>query len=463
MMRQLRAEWTKFRTVRGWVIGMALAGGFIIAFGLFPGMQGTCTDNKCKLPTGPEGHLVTDRFEFAGQTLDGDGSLTVNVTSMTGELPPGPHAEQPRQGVTPWAKAGLIIKDGTKAGSPYAAIMLTGSHGVRLQHNYLYDQAGAGAASWLRLTRSGDAITGEQSADGTHWTKVGTVVLKGLPTKVQAGLFATSPQHSEASALLSSSGPSSVTATFRQVSQQGSWSGRLEETELTGSGDIGTLVSGSSGLGVSITQALAGTFLGLVFAIVIGTTYVTSEYRRGLMRTTFSATPRRGRVLAAKAIVAGGATFVTGLIAATVAVVFGQEMLRDNGVFVHPVPTATEVRVIVGTAALLALCAVLGVAIGVLLRRSALAVTLGVTGIVLPYILAMSVLPDGAGRWLLSVSPAAAFAIQQTAVEYAHVANNYIPTEGFFPLSPWLGFTVLAGWTAVAVGLAAIVTHRRDA
>ena len=46
---------------------------------------------------------------------------------------------------------------------------------------------------WLRLTRSGDTITGYDSADGTHWTQVSTVQLTGLPATVQVGMFATSP------------------------------------------------------------------------------------------------------------------------------------------------------------------------------------------------------------------------------------------------------------------------------
>ena len=56
-------------------------------------------------------------------------------------------------------------------------MMVTGGHGVRMQYDYTHDIAGqAGQASaasprWLRLTRSGDTITGYESADGTHWTR----------------------------------------------------------------------------------------------------------------------------------------------------------------------------------------------------------------------------------------------------------------------------------------------------
>jgi hypothetical protein len=69
-------------------------------------------------------------------------------------------------------------------------------------------------------------------------------------------------------------------------------------------------------------------------------------------------------VLAAQAVVLAGVTFVTGLVAATataavVVVLLGQRVLRGNGVYVHPAPFSTELRLIAGTAALLAIAALL--------------------------------------------------------------------------------------------------------
>ena len=54
--------------------------------------------------------------------------------------------------------------------------------------------------------------------------------------------------------------------------------------------------------------------------------FITAEYRRGLIRTTLAASPRRGRVLAAKAVVLGAVTFVAGLVAAAVAVPLGERI-----------------------------------------------------------------------------------------------------------------------------------------
>ena len=186
----LHAEWTKFRTVRGWVIAMVIAV-------LLPGLLGllnhdSCSNGNntaCTIPIGPGGEAVTDSFYFLHQPLAGNGSITVRITSLTGQIMNapssghvaagpggGPATPNLHPGLEPWSKAGIIIKANTTEGSPYAAMMVTGAHGVRMQYDYTKDAAGLpGAVSaatprWLRLTRTGDRITGYDSADGAHWT-----------------------------------------------------------------------------------------------------------------------------------------------------------------------------------------------------------------------------------------------------------------------------------------------------
>jgi ABC-type transport system involved in multi-copper enzyme maturation permease subunit len=453
---------------------------------------------------------VSDSFYFVHQPLDGNGSITAAMTALTGQIPdfsgsggPGRSGTQMRGGVVPWAKAGIIIKAGTRQGSAYAAMMITGGQGVRMQYDYTGDVAAnpapgeAGAVSaasprWLRLTRSGDTITGYDSADGAHWTKVAAVTLEGLPTAVQGGLFATSPPYVQTSGggLSVNSGLTQATGAFDHVNLRGAWAaagwagtaigapggpaagspGGFTEAApgrftVSGTGDIAPSVSGASGLGVTIAQTLIGVFAGLVAVAIVGAMFITAEYRRGLIRVTFAATPRRGRVLAAKAVVIAAVTFATGLVSATVVVAFGQRVLRDHGVYVWPVAALTELRVIVGTAAVLAVAAVIALAIGTVLRRSAVAVAAVIVVIVLPYLLTVTtpLLPTGPTDWLARVTPAAAFAVQQTLIQYPQVSNVYTPSAGYWPLAPWAGFAVLCAWAAVALGLAAYRLDRRDA
>ncbi len=78
-------------------------------------------------------------------------------------------------------------------------------------------------------------------------------------------------------------------------------------------------------------------FAGLIAVIVIGVMFITAEYRRGLIRTTLAASPRRGRVLAAKALVAGAATFAAGLVAVVIAVLGGIAVVHSQFGYVYPV------------------------------------------------------------------------------------------------------------------------------
>jgi ABC-type transport system involved in multi-copper enzyme maturation permease subunit len=500
--QSLRAEWTKFRTVRGWVIGILVAIGATLLIGILPPAAGTisCGDQACTPttpPLGPDGTPVSDTFYFVHQPLTGDGGITVHLASLTGLYPTrgsrpaglGPLAGM-SPGTQPWTKGGIIVKQNLTPGSAYAAVLRTGGHGVRMQYDYTHDTAGAATASWLRLTRSGDTLTGYDSADGANWTEIGVARLPGLPTKVQIGLFVASPEYSVVTqsfgGATSRGGPSLGIAHFDDVSVRGgtgAWTGGAVTDDgrrnaasgddgytrdangftLTGSGDIAPAIAGH-GVDNTLDTYLVGVFAGLIALIVVATMFVTAEYRRGLIRVTLAATPNRGQVLAAKAVVVGVVAFVAGLVAVALVVPLAGAWWYAKGVALFPTPTWTEVRAIVGTAALLAVSSVLAVAVGALLRRSAAAVTAIIVAIVLPYILAVaSAVPAGAAEWLTRVTPAAAFSIMQTVVRYPQVDSGYTPADGYFPLPPWGGFAVLCGYAAVALVLATVLLRRRDA
>jgi len=378
-----------------------------------------------------------------------------------------------------------------------------------MQYNYTEDVAGlpgavtAGSPRWLRLTRSGDTITGYDSADGSHWTKVDSVHLAGLSSTVQIGLFATSPSYVQTSTSFGGSsnngGPSQATGTFDHVSVSGSapgnnWTGEAVggggpvtgpgsqggaptgpltrpfhpsngRYTVTGSGDIAPIVGDAQGPPTAtVEQSLTGAFIGLIAVVVVAAMFFTAEYRRGLIRTTLAATPRRGAVLAAKAIVAGLVAFVAGLVACTVALAVGVPMERGKGEFILPVSALTEVRVVVGTAALLAVAAVFAVAIGAVMRRSAVAVTTVIVAIVLPFLLTvLNVFPSGVANWVMRLTPAAGFAIQQSIPHYSQVLTASDVARGSYPLPPYAGFAVLCCYAAAALSLAFFLLRRRDA
>ncbi|MES4901160.1 MULTISPECIES: ABC transporter permease subunit [unclassified Streptomyces] len=492
-VQSLHAEWTKFRTVPGWVTGVVAAALMVVLIALLAGVS---SDQKGSppVPVGPGGEPVTDSFYFVHRPLAGNGSITVSVSALRSSIPKGPGDLRP--GTVPWAKAGIVIKQSTRQGSPYAAIMVTGSHGVRMQDNYVNDTAGppgpgpvsAASVRRLRLERSGDAVTGYASADGTHWTKVGTVRVRGLGPTAHGGLFVASPPAVEG---MGTSGSVS-TAVFEDLRVQGRWagggwrgdqvgpespsfagypentSGSSTESDgrftVTGAGDMAPAVRETLPTGGTFGDLLTGTFAALIAVIVVGALFITTEYRNDLIHVTLTAGPKRGRVLLAKAMVLGAVTFVAGLAGAAVAVPLGERLSRANGVYVFPMTTSTELRVELGTAALLATAAILALAVGTVFRHGAGAVTTVVVAIVLPYILtATPFMPASVSNWLTRVTPAAAFAVQQTLTPYHQVTSNYAPCNGYYPLAPWAGFCVLAGYAAVSLAVAAVLLRRRDA
>ena len=202
----LSQEWAKFWSARGRVIGMVLVALLIILPALLIGASSNtfCVGpdgNVCPtISVGPGGQAVEDSFYFVYQPLTSDGSITARLTSMTGIITyPPPNHDEIVEGLVPWAKAGIIVKESLEQGSQYAAMMLTGSNGVRMQYDFTEDIAGQPGGvlqespRWLRLTRSGDIVTGYESADGTNWTEVGAARLDNLPPTVQIGLFVASP------------------------------------------------------------------------------------------------------------------------------------------------------------------------------------------------------------------------------------------------------------------------------
>ena len=317
----IAAEWVKFRTVRGWVLAAVAAAIAVAGLGLRrrrgagelrrqlvraaarPGRRARVGQLLLRAP-GPDGQRLRHR---AGGAAGEHGDAAPPVT------------------VPPWAKA-IIIKASLQGGAAYAAVMVTGGHGVRLQDDFTGDIAGpAMTAGWLRLARTGDTVTGYASPDGTAWTRVGAVTLPGLPATVQGGLFVTSPQYTQvALGVAQITGDSSQsTAAFSHVAvgwPAGQWTGTDVgaagpasgpatgyTTEggtftVTGSGDIAPVTDGPSGPGVSLAQTLGGVFVALFILAVVGAVLtITAEYRRGLIGVTLAACPRRGRVLAAKA------------------------------------------------------------------------------------------------------------------------------------------------------------------
>jgi ABC-type transport system involved in multi-copper enzyme maturation permease subunit len=456
--RLLLAEWTKLRTVPRWMLTLGAAAVLTVLVAVLNtagiSVSGDGGGGGGDAPPNVR-RDVQDGGTFRYQDLRGDGSMVAKVARQA-------DSHQ-------WAKAGLLLRASGQRGGPYAALMVTPDHGVHLQSGFGdTDVAGssAGAPRWLRLDRSGTSVTGYESADGTDWRRVGSVELDELTGGARLGVFVASPDEVSVKRMY---GGESVTghstngsATFTGVRADppAQWHDDIRgpmrpEASVTGAADSVTLVGGGDigpdGFVEDRAQLLLnGVLLGLVAVVALGVLFVTAEYRRGTILTTFAASPRRGRVLAAKALVLGAATFAAGLVAAFTSFLVGSAIAAGKG---FAMPSLTEpgvLRAVVGTAALLAVVAVLALGVAMIVRRSTPAISVVLLLLIVPDIVATG-LPLGVAAWVQRLTPAAGFAIQDTVHRYDTA------------IAPWAGFGVLCAYAAVALAIAAWRLDRRDA
>jgi hypothetical protein len=154
---------------------------------------------------------ANDQSHFVYQTLTADGSIVARVRFQTNS--------------SPWAKAGLMIRQSTATGAPFVDALVTPDvspstpdfdgigcdangclaplppvvplgYGTREQASGSHSATGPALTGftdpnkWLKLVRSGSTFTSYESADGVAWTQIGvqTVPMTG---PVDVGLFDT--------------------------------------------------------------------------------------------------------------------------------------------------------------------------------------------------------------------------------------------------------------------------------
>lgn len=194
-----------------------------------------------------------------------------------------------------------------------------------------------------------------------------------------------------------------------------------------------------------------GMFLAQLAIGVLGVLIITTEYSSGMIRTTFTAVPQRGLVLGVKAVIFGAVTFVVS-VATTFVTFFASQAILSRGTVKYGVSLSSPhaLRIVIGAALYLSVCALLGVALGALLRSTAAAIT-ALAGLLFILPIMMNFLPlswhrDAIAKWLPSN------------------AGMQIIEKATQPLqfSPWVGLAVFAGWVAVAFAAALVLLRGRD-
>ncbi|MFI7678013.1 ABC transporter permease [Actinophytocola sp. NPDC049390] len=194
-------------------------------------------------------------------------------------------------------------------------------------------------------------------------------------------------------------------------------------------------------------SALTGVALGQAVVVVLAVAAVSGEYGTGMIRTTFTALPRRLDVLAAKGFVVSGLVLAAGAVAVAGSVLAGRALLPEGLPLDGPV-----VRAAAGSVLYLALIALLAVGVAAVVRDAAAA-----TGLVLgllyltPIITTLVADPDWYDR-MRALSPMTAGIAIQATVDVAAE-----------PIAPWSGLGVLALWAAAALAGGALSLRLRDA
>jgi ABC-2 type transport system permease protein len=176
----------------------------------------------------------------------------------------------------------------------------------------------------------------------------------------------------------------------------------------------------------------------LLAALIAGTEYMDAQ-----LATTLTATPRRGRVLAAKFIVTAAAAVAVGILATSAGVLLEHAALGEHGLSVSEF-TAGMGWNLVGVAVNYALIGLIAAAVTVLARTFIVTLVvlvplvLGLTISWLGPIPALRFLPDLAGLQLLTGYP------------------------GLGLLDPILGAVVMAAWAALLCIASWLGFRRRD-
>ncbi|MET1071102.1 MAG: ABC transporter permease subunit [Umezawaea sp.] len=222
-------------------------------------------------------------------------------------------------------------------------------------------------------------------------------------------------------------------------------------TGLIFASTVGSDSDGANG----VTDPTGITLSGVVFAQlvigVLGVLVVSGEYSTGMIRSTLTGVPSRLPVLAGKVAVVVGTVFPATLASAFAVFLGGQLIMGDAGLPTARLGDPGVLAALVGSAVTMTGVAVIGVALGTIVRNTAGAIS---TLVVLVF------LAPGLGGLLLPSS------WRDDALKYlpsraAEAFTNVVPAPGLLTASA--GAAVFAVWVVVPLVVAAVLLRRRDA
>ena len=200
----------------------------------------------------------------------------------------------------------------------------------------------------------------------------------------------------------------------------------------------------------AISTSLTGTFFAQLAVGVLGVLLITREYSTGMIRSSLTVVPSRLPMLWGKLTVFAGTVFLTMLAASVTSFLVGQALTSGQHLDAS-LSDPGALRSVLGAALYLTVAGLTAIALGALLRNTAVAIT---TFVAVFFLIAP----------LTQLLPTS---LTDHFVQYLPSNAGAVLLDGTFgvahPLSPWTGFAVMCGYAVVLIGFAAWRLRRVDA
>jgi len=209
----------------------------------------------------------------------------------------------------------------------------------------------------------------------------------------------------------------------------------------------------AAGCAIDATKlTLTGVVLGQAVVAMLAVSVIGTEYSTGTMLTTLTAVPRRGVVLAAKAVTATIPVMLASVLAVLGSLIAGWLIRPGHGLAPVSLSEGPTLRAAAGSVLYLGLICLLGLGIATAVRSSAAAVGI-VLGLLYLFPVLLTVVTDP--DWKRH--------IEQIAPSNAGLAILATTDLDDLPIGPWHGLGVLAAWAAAALVAGGLALRLRDA
>jgi len=232
--------------------------------------------------------------------------------------------------------------------------------------------------------------------------------------------------------------------------------------QLPSAREPGVLQTGDLGMLSNIVAQGCG-FMGQLVFVILSILLITNEYSSGMIRSTFTTAPRRGKVLMAKMLV----------IMVLCVLVFGASLaagwsvsfaiLRDSVGVDLTLTSSVSIRILGGFVAAMVLIALFSFGLGAIIRSTpgSIGTAFGII-LVLPLVIGAITGTFSSARteltgWRKWLTDLASF----LPTNAGSVVTEVKPSDTAI-LGPWQGLAVLGGWALLSLIIAFMTTWRRD-